>query len=235
MPVIPPLVLNAKTLHETDGIYFAVFPKKGGQTLNEFDQALWEQLGRLLARTHNIGKTIESPNRIRWEPQTATVHHLSALQDAKVIPPDFQTAWDRVSKRFCETSFPLFKNIDMTSIHGDCHRGNLIYRPGEGIFLVDFDDMAVGPAIQDLWMLLPGEPAHCRQELDWFIAGYDLFRPFPYEQLKLIPALRGMRLIHFAAWCASQGGEAHFKHHFPEWGTARYWNELIRDLQELNN
>ena len=220
-------------MHENAGVFFAVFPKKGGQALNEFDKEQWPQIGRLLARVHNIGQTLQAPNRIKWIPTEATARHLLALQNAKVIPENYQTAWERVSKQFCEKSTPLFHDAEQLLLHGDCHRGNFIFRPGEGLFLVDFDDMAIGPGIQDLWMLLPDTPEHCKPELRWFITGYETFREFPYEQLNLIPALRGMRLIHFAAWCASQVGELHFQQYFPEWGTTRYWNELIKDLQEL--
>ena len=39
-----------------------------------------------------------------------------------------------------------------------------------------------------------------------------------------------MRQIHFAAWCAIQANEAQFKHHFPQWGSIQYWNELIKDI-----
>ena len=41
-------------------------------------------------------------------------------------------------------------------IHGDCHPGNVLWRD-EAPHFVDFDDTVMGPAVQDLWMLLSGE------------------------------------------------------------------------------
>ena len=49
---------------------------------------------------------------------------------------------------------PLFADVDLIRIHGDCHRGNLLWTPHGPTFL-DFDDMLNGPAVQDLWMMLP--------------------------------------------------------------------------------
>jgi len=118
-------------------------------------------------------------------------------------------------------------------LHGDCHKGNFIVRPGEGLFIVDFDDMCFGPAIQDLWMLLPDVVENCQNELSWFLDGYETFRAFDPDSLNLIPYLRAMRIIHYAAWLAVQSGEPDFNHNFPEAGTSRYWNLLIKDLQEI--
>ncbi|MFH1429148.1 MAG: phosphotransferase [Candidatus Margulisiibacteriota bacterium] len=173
------------------------------------------------------------PDRIQWTPDVATKHHIEVLNSAGVIPPDYQPAFNRTAEQFLNRAMPLFASADFQPIHGDCHRGNIIHRPGEGLFLVDFDDMAIGPVVQDLWMLLPGRPDDCDNEINWFLQGYNLFGDFPHSLFKLVPALRGMRLIHFASWCAVQSNEEHFKHHFPEWGKTRYWNELVKDLQEV--
>src|SRR5690606_40164213 len=55
-------------------------------------------------------------------------------------------------------------------IHGDCHRGNLLRTDSrDGVsefFFVDFDDFCSGPAVQDFWMLLPGEIDESGEELD---------------------------------------------------------------------
>ncbi|MBT5988474.1 hypothetical protein HOG75_02030, partial [bacterium] len=70
-------------------------------------------------------------------------------------------------------------------------------------------------------------------EIAWFIEGYETFCDFPRQSLKLIPALRVMRIIHFASWCAIQSFEPGFKHHFSEWGTVKYWNETLKMIQGL--
>ena len=42
-----------------------------------------------------------------------------------------------------------------------------------------------------------------------------------------------MRIIHYIAWLATQFKDPDFKTHFPESGTPRYWNEVIKELQGI--
>ena len=158
---------------------------------------------------------------------------MQLLNEHADILPDYQAAINRQIDQVISVFDPLFDGEKSILLHGDCHRGNFIYRPGEGIYIVDFDDSVIGIPIQDLWMLLPGTPEECELEIEWFKEGYQTFRPFPTSQLKLIPALRAMRMIHFSAWCALQSKDADFATHFPEWGTMTYWNQWIKELQQL--
>ena len=68
--------------------------------------------------------------------------------------PDVVDAFDAIA--------PLFDGIDTHRIHGDCHRGNIIDRPGTGLALIDFDDMVRGPCVQDLWLVVPGNDPSAR-------------------------------------------------------------------------
>ncbi|MBU0687550.1 MAG: serine/threonine protein kinase [Candidatus Margulisbacteria bacterium] len=231
--VIPPLEIKGQTLFEFESIPFALFPKKGGRALDEFGKDSWEELGRLLARIHMVGAIHQSSHRITWRPAVATQHHLEVLLKNDYLLPDFKKSFQHITEMFIKKADPFFSHHEFIQLHGDCHKGNLIHRPGEGIYIIDFDDMCLGPPVQDLWMLLPDIPENCENELSWFFKGYEVFRPFDRRTLKLIPLLRGMRIIHFAAWLAIQSKEAGFAKHFPEVGTARYWNELIKDLQEI--
>jgi Ser/Thr protein kinase RdoA (MazF antagonist) len=233
IPVIRPLQFEDRTLFDALEINFAIFPKMGGRALSEFDKDGWEEIGRLLARIHLVGELHKQSKRITWKPSIATKHHLEVLFETDYILPEFKKAMETVADLFIKKAEPLFKEQEFILLHGDCHRGNLIHRPGEGIFIVDFDDICTGPAVQDVWMLLPDTPEKCENELEWFLKGYETFRPFNKDAFKLIPALRGMRVIHFASWLAIQSKEPDFHKHFPKAGTKRYWNELIKDLQGI--
>jgi Ser/Thr protein kinase RdoA (MazF antagonist) len=233
LAVIPPINYDGQTLFEFEGVFFAVFPKKGGRTMDELDKDQWQQIGRLIGRMHAISGNMEHPDRIIWRPQNATSKHLEVLGALKVIPKDYQQIFFSTVNSFISKYDSLFSKKEFILLHGDCHPGNFIYRPGEGIYIIDFDDMCIGPIAQDLWMLLPDEFDKCENEVAWFIEGYETFRDFPRRSLKLIPALRIMRIIHFASWCAIQSGEPGFKDHFPEWGTVKYWNETLKMIQEL--
>lgn len=234
-PVIPPLKIKKQTLFEfkPGPIFFALFPKKRGRALDEFDKEGWEEIGRMLARIHLIGEKHKSSKRIEWKPSIATQHHLEILLKSDFLLKGFKEAFKKTADLFIKKADPLFNGKKFILLHGDCHKGNFIHRPGEGIFLVDFDDTCFGPTIQDIWMLLPDIPEKCEKEINWLSSGYETFRVFDREQLSLVMFLRGMRMIHFAAWLAIQSQEPDFPKHFPEAGKARYWNELIKELQEL--
>jgi Ser/Thr protein kinase RdoA (MazF antagonist) len=233
VPVIPPINLNGRTLFYLKGIAFEIMPKKGGRALDEFDKEAWEELGRLLARIHLIGALHKQAERLIWRPGKATREHLKVLAERDFLLPDFRDSFFATVEKLILVADPLFDGQEYILIHGDCHKGNLLHRPGEGIYLVDFDDICIGPPAQDLWMLLPDKVEKCEQELDWFFKGYQTFRPFNIKSLELVPYLRAMRIVHYAAWLAVQSKEPDFATHFPQAGNKRYWNELIRELQEI--
>ena len=233
IPVIPPLSFNNTTLFEVNKIYYAIFPKKGGRSLDEFSKENWQELGRLLGRVHLVGATHQSSTRVIWRPTIATKHHLEILLKSDYVLEDFKKPLGQTVEMFMQKAEPLFNNQAAILLHGDCHKSNLISRPNESIYIIDFDDMSFGPPVQDIWMLLPDIPEACDKELAWFLKGYETFREFDQTTLDLVPALRGIRLIHFAAWLAIQSSETNFTKHFPQAGTKRYWNELIKDIQEI--
>ncbi|MBU0573549.1 MAG: serine/threonine protein kinase [Candidatus Margulisbacteria bacterium] len=233
VPVIPPMTINGKTLFELNSILYALFPKKGGRALDEFDKDTWLELGRLIARIHITGAKHQKSNRITWRPDIATKHHLDVLYSTNYLLPEFKSSFDNIAAQFMRKASPKFDGQEFLLLHGDCHKGNLIHRPNEGIFIVDFDDICFGPPVQDLWLLLPDKPENCEKEMGWLISGYELFRDFPRRSLELIPLLQGMRIIHYVSWLAIQSKEADFEKHFPHAGTKRYWNELIKELQEI--
>ncbi|MDD5457618.1 MAG: serine/threonine protein kinase, partial [Candidatus Margulisbacteria bacterium] len=232
VPVIPPLKYDNNTLFFFDNIPFAVFHKKGGRALDEFDKESWQEIGRLLGRVHNVGETFKRSERIIWKPEIVTRKNADYLLNG-FLPREYQKIFADISQMFIEKTRTLFSIDPIFLIHGDCHKGNLIHRPGEGIFIIDFDDICVGPAVQDLWMLLPGSPEESGQEMEWFLEGYEVFRKFNRASFILIPALKVMRMLHFAAWCALQSKDQHFIEHFSQWGTIKYWNELIKDIQNI--
>ncbi len=120
-------------------------------------------------------------------------------------------------------------------LHGDCHAGNVLWLaegPLAGPHFVDFDDSRMGPAIQDLWMLLSGKRAEMTQALCDLLSGYEDFRAFDRRELHLIEALRTLRLIHYAAWIARRWDDPAFPAAFPWFNSQRYWQDRILELRE---
>jgi len=232
IPVIAPLAgPQGQTLYETEGIFFTVFPKQWGRQLEIESPKDWLRVGRLLGRLHVAGSRREAPARTRLHPAQCTVEHLEHLLDNGFLPrareEDFREVADNILDRIEE----LFDGVEFIRIHGDCHGGNLLHRPGEGILVIDFDDMMTGPPVQDFWLLLPGREADCRVELSLLLRGYEKFREFDDLTLRLIEPLRAMRIIYYLAWCSRQVNDYTFRQQHPDWGSDAFWQREITDLQ----
>lgn len=233
IPVIAPLRhTDGKTLGHWQGGYFGLFPKCGGRSFDELNDEQWLAIGRLLGRTHAIGAAGTAGDRITLHPEHATRSHLEYLLASGLIPGDLVANFQSAVTAFTEQTAPLFTKTSLHRIHGDCHFANLIHRPGDTTYIIDFDDMAVGPAVQDIWMLLPGPPQECLRELDLFLEGYKTFHSFDTNSLCLIEALRGMRFIHYTAWCAHQVLEDGQTLVVENFGTREYWQQETADLND---
>jgi Ser/Thr protein kinase RdoA (MazF antagonist) len=100
-------------------------------------------------------------------------------------------------------------------------------QPMRGPHFVDFDDARMGPAMQDLWMLLSGDRADMARQLGFVLAGYEDFFAFDRRELYLVEALRTLRLIHYSAWLAQRWDDPAFPAAFPWFNTQRYWQDRI--------
>ena len=154
VPVIAPLQMNnGSTLGKFKDISYAIFPKCGGRCQDEFSDDQWMELGRLLARVHNVGAIHTAGSRIILAPAVSTQAQVEAILSSGLVPPEFTGAFSGVANDLIREIDPLFVQVQPIRIQGDCHFGNIIHRPGESFFLIDFDDMSMGPAVQDFWML----------------------------------------------------------------------------------
>jgi Ser/Thr protein kinase RdoA (MazF antagonist) len=233
IPVIAPLKFqDGTTLGKHEDISFAVFPKKSGRVYDEYSGDQWEELGRLLGRVHTVGARQAPKDRITMAPDKSTRDQIDYVLAGDFIPTDLTAQFTDLTGTLLEEITPLFADIEMIRIHGDCHFSNLIYRPGESFFVIDFDDMAMGPPVQDFWMLLPGYRSDSTAEIEYVLEGYEVFRAFDRRTLRLIGPLRAMRYIHYMAWCAHQVAEDGVSRVAPEFGSRGYWQQEIRDLTE---
>jgi len=86
--------------------------------------------------------------------------------------------------------------------------------------------------VQDLWMMLSGEPARRNAQLASLMEGYREFCDFSHRELLLIEALRALRMLHYSAWLAACWEDPMFPRTFPWFNTVRYWGEHILALRE---
>ena len=232
IPVVAPLAdADGRTLHEEGGICFALFPRIGGRPCDEPSAEEWRQIGRLIGRIHQIGARRTAEHRLSLDPGRSSRAHLEFLRDSGAIPREVEGRYLDVAQRLLDRIAPRFDCVAVQRLHGDLHRMNLLWRPGEGFQAIDFDDMAMGPAVQDLWMLLPDRLPAARPEFDRLLEGYDTFAEYDDAQTRLVEPLRAMRYLHYAAWCARQKADGGRGLLPAEWGTADFWRRELADLQ----
>jgi Ser/Thr protein kinase RdoA (MazF antagonist) len=64
------------------------------------------------------------------------------------------------------------------------------------------------------------------------LTGYQQFADFDFRELRLIEPLRGLRMLHHAAWVCHRWPDPAFPRAFPWFGEARYWEGYLGDLSE---
>ena len=232
IPVACPLKLcGEETIGETQGILFSVFPRIGGRTPEELSDEQVQIVGRLIARIHNIGAMRDAPERLALNPTTYGEMNLAYLEENHVIPEEARDNYLITARQLVEMMKPLFADVPVHRIHGDCHLSNLIFGP-KGPFFLDFDDMVMGPAVQDIWMLVPSFDAYGERQRDLLLDAYTQFRAFNPGWLSLVEPLRALRYIHYSTWIARRWHDPTFKRTFDYFGTLQYWQKEIQDLRE---
>ena len=234
IPVIAPLRLNGATLHRFRDFRFSVYPRRGGRTPELEDESVLAWIGRFLGRIHAVGATAQFVERPALDIESFGEEPRHWLLDSGMIPPDLLEAWRAVidlalqGVRGCFERAGSFRAI---RLHGDCHAGNVLWTDA-GPHFVDLDDARSGPAIQDLWMMLPGDQESAAKSLRALVSGYEQFREFRREELALLEALRTLRLLHYSAWIGRRWDDPAFPAAFPWFGTQRYWQDRILEMRE---
>jgi len=232
IPVVAPLRLqNGATLGHVQGIAFAVYPKRSGRVFEAVADEDWRRLGRIIGRLHAVGSRTTAEHRTVLLPAESTARCVAHLHEGGFVPPRSLQRFRTVTAAILQAITPAFAGCRLIRVHGDCHRGNIMDRIGEGLLLIDFDDMAMGPPVQDLWMLLPDRPSRCPRELELILDGYRTFSEFPAHSVALIEPLRAMRMLYFLAWCSRQVDDLAFTRNFPDWGTDAFWRRELDDLE----
>jgi Ser/Thr protein kinase RdoA (MazF antagonist) len=239
IPVVPALTFaEGRSLHEFGGFRFAVFPKHGGRAPELDNPDTLEWMGRFIGRIHAIGALQPFRARPALDIRSFGEEPRDYLLAHGFIPPDLAAAWSSVAAQALDGVQRCFDRagaVRMLRLHGDCHAGNVLWTDSgtsSGPHFVDFDDSRMGPAMQDLWMLLSGERADMTRQLADLLAGYESFHDFDPRELHLVEALRTLRLIHYSAWLARRWDDPAFPAAFPWFDTQRYWQDRILELRE---
>jgi Ser/Thr protein kinase RdoA (MazF antagonist) len=229
IPVVAPL----KSFTFED-FQVAVYPRRGGRTPELGDPKTLEWIGRFIARIHSVGAV--KPFKVRETLSVKSFGHdqRAWLLQHALIPADLLEAWKAVTEQALsqvEHSFEKANGYKAIRLHGDCHPGNILWTDA-GPHFVDLDDARMGPAVQDLWMLLSGDRASQTRQLSDVLRGYRDFAQLDPRELNLVEALRTLRLINYSAWIARRWDDPAFPAAFPWFNTQRYWQDRILELRE---
>ena len=256
LPVVAPLVLqpdgrdaalqwraDAPTLAHfrspSGSVYrFSVCERRVGRAPELEHPEVLARLGRLMGRMHGVARRGRFQHRRRLD--VATYGHAAQqrLLAGGFVHADTEGAWLRACSTALaevDAAFARHEGLGLIRLHGDCHPGNVLWRDeGEhaGPNFVDFDDCCTGPAVQDLWMLLPGERGAVDSAQHHLLDGYRDFADFDERELLLIEPLRTLRMIHHSAWIAERWQDPAFPVAFPWFASPSYWNQQTTELQE---
>ncbi|NKB34265.1 MAG: serine/threonine protein kinase [Pseudomonadales bacterium] len=235
IPVIAPLdIAPAGTLHIFEKFQLAAFPLFIGRPpeFDNLDNLL--VMGRFIGRIHAVGAMSNFLERAELSIDRFAINSREFLLSNDFIPMELIPAYESLSQDLIGRVEPRFAEhgeIKLLRIHGDCHPGNVLWKEDTPHF-VDFDDTMMGPAMQDLWMMLSGDRNQRQAQLLELAEGYNEFHDFRAAELPLIESLRTLRIMNYSAWLARRWEDPAFPQSFPWFNTQRYWSEHILELRE---
>lgn len=239
VPVVPPLPRDdGDTLGAlpVDGgvIWFACFDKVRGRAPEELDDAQLRQLGRLVARLHNVGATHAAAARPRLDPATYGAASLRVLLGddplSGFVPPELRARFAAAGQAIVDACARAWPG-EAIRLHGDCHLGNLLWG-AQGPFFLDFDDFLHGPPVQDLWLIAPGRDEEAERQRRLLVEGYETMRAFDRGSLRLVEPLRALRILRYAAWIAQRWRDPAFPRAFPDWDDGKSWQRELGELEQ---
>lgn len=233
IPVCPArLFAGGSTLATIDGIHYALFDRKGGRAPDELSDATAYRLGLLVGHLHVVGARRTDVDRPRLTSAEYARSEVDWLVAEGKLPRALERRFAEAARKICDAYDALIEEVPFLRLHGDLHLGNVLERDGQ-LRLLDFDDSLLGPAVQDLWLALPGRDAVSRALVDRFLEGYEQFRLFDRGELALVEPLRGLRMIHYAAWLARRWHDPIFPRNWPHFSGDEAWERETIDLEEL--
>lgn len=234
IPVVAPLRLRGRTLHEHEGFRFALYPRRPGRSPELEDRDTLRWLGRFIGRIHAVGAIKPFAHRPALDIESFGHEPSRFVLEHDFIPADLRDTYRSVVGDVLGRVTRCYERVGKVGnirLHGDCHAGNILWT-GEGPHFVDLDDARMGPAVQDIWMWLSGDRTAMTIQLAAVIEGYREFNDFNPPELALIEALRTLRQIHYAGWLARRWDDPAFPASFPFFNTQRYWQDHILALRE---
>jgi Ser/Thr protein kinase RdoA (MazF antagonist) len=234
IPVVAPLVINGESLHHHAGYRFAIFLSAGGRQFEVDNIEQLEWIGRFIGQMHKVAQSRPFKHR----PEVCINSYLETpkqvLLASSLIPHHLQTTFHTVLDMvIAQTKKKFSLNYRSIRLHGDLHPNNILWH--DGPTFVDLDDCRMGPAIQDIWMMLSGDRQQQFIQLEILVNAYNEFHILDKNELSLIEPLRAMRMIDYMAWLSLRWQDPAFPNAFPWFAEDKYWESQILALREQHS
>lgn len=220
---------NQQQVIELNGFYYAAFPFFSGRMPDELLPGDLKKIGTQLAILHQVGqqKTFEYRPVLGFYPDR--FDNLDQL--TSWIAPEVRSRYLDSAQIILEAFGDNFDPSTFQRIHGDCHRGNIINTGNSDFSFVDFDDCGLGPRVQDFWMLLGDlQDDELQNSL---VDGYEQIMEFPFQDMKLIPLLQGLRIINYSWWISQRWSDNSFPRLFPEFQSYKFWAQETESIEKI--
>ncbi len=212
-------------------IYYSLSDRRGGRAPDELGELAVERLGMFVGRMHNVAARRPATSRPRLTADRYVRRALDWMDRHGTLSGLVKRRYFAAAEAIADIADELAAGVATHRIHGDLHLGNVLFRDGE-LRVLDFDDLVTGPAVQDLWLALPGRGREVERQRRILLEGYERFRSFDRSTLRLIEPLRGLRLVRYAGWLARRWHDPAFRAGWPHFGTGEYWERETGDLEE---
>ena len=189
-------------------------------------------VGIALGQLHRISAKHQFTHRPTLNVQDTITQAADDLKNCPYIPKKISASLflviEEIKQKIASVHNP---DIAMIAIHGDAHASNILLKD-EQPYWVDFDDAKMGPAVQDIWMLLNGSKSEQQLQLSMILEGYQEEFEFDVKELSEIEVLRSIRIINYVSWINNRWQDPAFSRNFPWFITDQYWKELLQSLQQ---
>lgn len=223
---------DGETLKVAHGVPYALFEYRPGRALGDLSDHALERVAMMAARIHNVGATRPFATR-RTLTVTDWIHRpTEALLASPLVPARDAARYREAAARIADVAERRLEGLDHVRLHGDLHRGNLLIHDGI-LQVLDLDDACMGPAVQDLWLMLSGDEDDRRRQLNVLLDGYERFRPLARRELGALDVLPAMRRIHYAGWIARRWHDPLFPSTWPHYGEPAFWAQEVAELEVI--
>ena len=227
-----PIKINGQSLFSFQGYYFALFKSLSARTIEPDNIDQLYDIGVALGKMHKTSAQGIFQYREPLDVQQMVSKPIESLKSSILVPKFIrQPLFKKMDILEKKVTDQFKQNNKLIRLHGDCHTSNILANNNIPYF-VDFDDCKMGPAVQDLWMLISGDKQEKQLQLSMLLDGYQEEYEFDQQELALIEPLRTMRIINYVYWINKRWADPAFPKNFPWFISDDYWKELLQALQQ---